>query len=875
MALKQTIKKLFSALFVVLPMFATAQTTEGTDFWVTFLQADQGGEDFSLNLAISSRYDCNVTISNPFTNYSEQVSIQKNTTKDILLDSSSSGADVSAARNRQRGTGKICYAFNSEKSDSCAIHVVADQPISLFASNYQYASFDATNILPTSSLQNDYIIQTYSPSDNDGDQASQGSHFAIVATEDNTVVDYYPTARTKRFTDVQTKKDNYFILTAEDSLYLNFQPGSQFTTPVLNKGEVFYVWTGKGVVKDAGDLSGTRVTARDGKKIAVFQGCPHTNIPYKVKLRDHIYSQAMPVKTWGNTFVLTASTNRKRDIYRVLALYDETEVYINGQMVHKFDFSTETKHFWEFEIGGSYGSLAAPQVSGTSCYVTTSCPCAMHQFMVSQQYDGDSKNNGDPAMLWINPIEQQIDQITFTTYDSKKGTTAHNVNIVTANPAGITLDGNDISSEFQQVDGSSTYWFARHSLGSATQSHTIKASSGGFIAHVYGFTKNESYAYSAGGYVKSLEQAIIINGEVFTPETKNTLCGKDTIHFVCDLNYDVTSITWDFGDGTLKGSGASVDHYYAKTGTYNALCVIQRESSNVCQGQLAIDSIPIEVTIGRLEFEVTDTIDDICASRQLRLYYQNTGTRLTTQNCTFSFNQKAQDAGINSLQMSSDEKGSLFLLTIPQGAEQGDGYAFQVEINTGCGDAIVNVGFTIPFDPTKLVKQLWDNILVVFDTIETADKQIIFTEYQWYKNGEIMDGEDGQMLNLYNVIDTVSEYTARLTTADGEVIWTCPYFFSHQENNNEGKDLDEFEFAPLGEMGNEIHAIIIDAGGTIFITTTAEGVAELFDITGNKIGDTIKFSDKGGFVKLPKERGIYILRVETPNEKRNMKIYVV
>ena len=184
-------------------------------------------------------------------------------------------------------------------------------------------------------------------------------------------------------------------------------------------------------------------------------------------------------------------------------------------------------------------------------------------------------------------------------------------------------------------------------------------------------------------------------------------------------------------------------------------------------------------------------------------------------------------------------------------------------INTGCGDTTVNVGFTIPFDPTKLVKQLWNNVLVVFDTIEADGRQIVFTDYQWYKNGEIMEGETAQLLNLHSVVDSVSEYTARLTTADGEVIWTCPYFFSHQSTNSEGKDLDEFSFKPLVQGEDEISAIRVDAGGTIYISTTAEGTAELYDIAGVKLGDSIHFGAEGGFVKLPKERGIYVLRVVT------------
>ena len=50
------------------------QSTEGKDFWVTFMQADQDpNNDLTLSLSISSREDCQVTISNPFSGYSETI----------------------------------------------------------------------------------------------------------------------------------------------------------------------------------------------------------------------------------------------------------------------------------------------------------------------------------------------------------------------------------------------------------------------------------------------------------------------------------------------------------------------------------------------------------------------------------------------------------------------------------------------------------------------------------------------------------------------------------------------------------------------------------------------------------------------------------
>ena len=395
------------------------QSTEGKDFWVTFMQADQGNSNngFKLSLSISSRHNCKVTISNPYSGYSQDYDITANEQRLVELYAGSS--NISTARSAMSNSGIICYAGFSEQVDTCALHITATENISLFATNYKIATFDATNVLPTTSLKDEYYIQTYSPSDHDSNaNATQGSHFVIVAADDDVIVDITPS--------VNTQKGKL--------------PGETFATETLKQGQVYYVWTGKGAATDwkAGDLSGTYVKARDNKKIAVFQGCPHTNIPYHSKERDHIFSQAMPTQYWGNTFVLTQSIGRKRDVFRVMALNDQTEVRINGNLVHTFDFvnggADDKMRFYEFEIGDSSipgsrnGKGDVPVIAGPVCLVETSCPCAVHEFLVSRGYDQgtSSGDDGDPAMLWVNPIEQQIDQITFATYASdNKGKSAY------------------------------------------------------------------------------------------------------------------------------------------------------------------------------------------------------------------------------------------------------------------------------------------------------------------------------------------------------------------------------------------------------------------------------------------------------------------
>ena len=415
-----TLVALFASYFI--PLWGQAPSTEGRDFWVTFLRAADD-DPTELKLTISAKEACKVTIENPNNGFSRTVDVTDNSSTEMVM----------AKAN--------CYSSTSETATYTALHVSSTKDISLFAGNYRDKSFDATNVLPTSALLDDYLIQTYPPSDHDGDGASQGSHFAIIAVEDGeTVVDYNLTAKTN-----------------------GGKTGAQ-TTPALKKGQVYYVWTGKGA-KDAADLSGTTVNARNGKKIAVFQGCPHTNIPYMVRDRDHIVSQAMPTAYWGTEFGITASRRHRRDIIAVMAINDGTVVYINNEdgekiPVHTFNFNSsdpqERKHYWTFEIGEelaycadnegqspSHGQLPPPLVVDSSCYLTTSCPAGVHLFMVSNRYDNAVPRVSadtlvdDPAMLWISPIEQVIKEINFATYKTAQAK-FHYMNIVT--PTANTKD---------------------------------------------------------------------------------------------------------------------------------------------------------------------------------------------------------------------------------------------------------------------------------------------------------------------------------------------------------------------------------------------------------------------------------------------------
>lgn len=860
------------------------QSTEGKDFWVTFMQADQDpNNELTLSLSISSREDCQVTITNPFSGYTENVNVTANQMQ--LVELYSGNVLVNNARSTMATTGKVCYAVNSEQVDTCALHVTATKNISLFATNYKKATFDATNVLPTPSLLDEYIIQTYTPSDHGGVGSTQGSHFAIIAAEDNTIVDYCPTVPTQSINDsinaAQAKKDfmGEDALTEREKFWLNYTVGDTLHSPVLNAGQVYYVWTGK-KDRDAGDLSGTYIKARDGKKIAVFQGCPHTNIPYQTKERDHIFSQAMPTKYWGNTFVLTASAGRHKDYVRILALNDGTEVRINGNLVHTFDFAnTDKKQYWEFTIGdqGTYAQTG-------SCVVTTSCPCATHLFLASKK--ADNVANGDPAMLWVNPIEQQIDQVTFATYSSKNGTTAHYVNVVTDQPDLMTISGGTTTPTmtFNPVSGSSTYYYAQVSLGSQATSYTLKSNGSNFIAHVYGFTSNESYGYSAGGATVPLSQSIYINGEEFSPDKENNLCGKDTVKFECKPDFMPDSVIWHFGDGTpdvvlVQDTTTVVKHYYHGTEDFNASCTIYSYSSNVCVGQSAVTVIPITVKIGRYSFSIGQP-DIPCPENGVqapgKIPYTSS-IDLAGKNVTVDFDDAAKAAGFVITDLTI--KPGYFELHIPDNAEPGVKYGITIDIKSDCGDTTAVLPFRLPVG-NDVIAQRYNNVLGLLKD-HPQFKGLTLSDFQWYRvsDSTAIEGQVSSNLNMYDLPkDSYKNesfyvcYYINKGLADETYTCACAKMF--------GEDASEHSF----EVNPD--SLIITANydykdNKIFVNANYKGekdiecYAQWITASGNIYGD-LKFDipDGGCTIPTPNENGLYLLRVVTDGKSRSFKFVI-
>ncbi len=856
---KQLFLGMVLIISTVLPINLLAQSTEGTDFWVTLMRGDEGNYD-ELSLTFAAKDSTKVYIENTYTGYKDTVKVGNDTIARLPLNDNV----VS------------CYVTDADEEivSNHALHITSDKNISLIAANYKDKSFDVAAILPTTALMSEYRIQCYSPyahADN-----AQGSQFAIVAAEDNVVVDINPTANTLN----------------------GKQAGVSFATDTLQKGQVYYVWTGYGSGSYY-DFTGTEIKARDNKKIAVFNGNSHTNIG-QVRDRDHVYSQAMPINYWGKRFAITSSLTtidgqaagtywERIDKIRVQALVDGTVVRIDGDSVYTFDFNSNPKHVYEFDFGGQdsktdYGGDGSPLFSGVCHYVETSCPSAVHLFMTSDRYDHKSGKycNGDPSEIWVNPIEQKIDALTFGTFQTKQ-VKDHFINIVTTtdNVASVRLDNVDISGQFTPFPKNPEYSYARIT-GVEDKAHTLTSDSG-FIAHVYGFGEKESYGYPAGGNTKDLTAFVTINGKIYKADSDNKICGDDKVTFGCELNYKYDSIYWSFGDGKdslLRKEIVSLEHFYDRADLYNAYVLIYRHmgEDDGCINFAAYDSIAFLVNIGNYKIDIKNFELPYCSKEgdvvDLKVYLDNpAGVSLTSDSVLITFNTATKAAHFDEKDIRY-QGDTVMIIRVPKEAKNRTTYGFHLHIGSECPNSVLDkdLDFTLTFD-IPVLSQRYNNVLgVLRDSF--PDQEL--SDFVWIHEGDTLYEEKTSVLYIEDDESNNGNYYVCFNVhEEGKADYkycTCPVNFqSSDKQQSFTPKADELEITATYAIKGDKVFVNANWGGKTNIECYAQWIT-----TSGKVYQNLKFDlpDGGCTIPVPSENGLYLLRVYTDGKSRSFKFYI-
>lgn len=497
---ESTVKKFLLALGILFGSFQLSgqnelclRSTEGTDFWFGFMEGRNYNSNHYLQLVVSSSFNATFKLSyGTAGTVLGTYMVPANSSYPIKID------------------WTTLESLGSETVENKGIHLTSDNPVNVYALNYDNLSADVAVIYPTESVGKEYLVMCYTPhvDENNGQYWNgRNSEFLVVATEDATQVEITPT-----------------VLTAG-----NKPAGVPFSV-TLNRGQSYQVQSLNRELPDQGDLTGTSVSA--SKPVAVYSGNLATSVPRTepVNAWDHLFEQMPPLYSWGLEYYTVPLLGREADRYRILASQDGTTVQVDALGTYQLD-------------RGEFEEIVLTKSQATR--IIADKPILVAQFSQSQSVDD---LQGDPSMIILSSTAQRKNNVTFEAY-SLPTIISHYVNIVshTSQVTNLRLDGKTFASlgySFQSFPGSA-YSFVQLPLTAGTHTLLNTDPDQGFLAYVYGFGNYESFGYGVGfnlNVVLDLGQSINYEGDTLL------LCAGDTLTLDPGPYFD--SYLWSTGATT-------------------------------------------------------------------------------------------------------------------------------------------------------------------------------------------------------------------------------------------------------------------------------------------------------------------------------------
>ncbi len=376
----------------------------------------------------------------------------------------------------------------------------------VYAQQWAGARSAATLVLPVNVLGKKYYAvsssQAIPGTSGGGAGFLSKSHFQVIAVNDNTTVQVTP-----KFNGVLQPPFTITLPSAGD-IY-QYEPASTST-----------------------DITGTYIESLASGStgclpIAVFSGTSGVSLGAgtctSASSSDPLFQQLYPISTWGKNFGFIPFVNYlSGNPYRIIASEDNTNVFINGAFVATLN------------AGDLYPNsyVSNPPVFPYSVVtsITSDKPISVTQFMQSNGCSGAGNTQGDPDMVILNPIEQNIRDITvFSSSNQSIGNRYLNVLLKTNATASFTINGAPPTGTWQVAPNLPGYSYLKGQTFPGTGSYHLVADSG-FNAVAYGYGANESYAYSAGTNVIDLTQKLEL-GTTYGVETTPALCIGENFQF--------------------------------------------------------------------------------------------------------------------------------------------------------------------------------------------------------------------------------------------------------------------------------------------------------------------------------------------------------
>ena len=492
---------IFTVFFTVLSAFSQDFSNKGKDFYLCFPSHCPTGSGTlpRLSIFITSDQASTGTITMPNGAYSATFNLNavNNYYQEFIVNPSGLPGNIyiTAAQS------------NTVINKSIRVKTDAGQPaVVVYTEEWAGARTAATLVLPVNVLGKKYYAVSATQVSPSGSSTVNGisyvskSHFQIIATQNNTNVQITP-----RFNGVKQLP---------------------FTINLPNAGDLYQYAPATSNI----DITGSYIESLAGGMggclpIAVFSGTSGINLGAagctSANSSDPLFQQLYPTTSWGKNFGFIPFANYVLGSpYRIIASEDNTKIYFNGILVATLN------------AGDLYPNNYAinPPTITTPTNITADKEICVAQFLQSNGCSNTNGTQGDPDMVILNPIEQNIRDITVFS-SSEQAITQRFVNVLisTAGTSSFMINNAAPSTSWLTSPNLPGYSYLRGEPFPSTGSYRLFSDSG-FNAIAYGYGANESYAYSAGTNVRDLSQVLELETQ-YGNETSPSICTSAPFKF--------------------------------------------------------------------------------------------------------------------------------------------------------------------------------------------------------------------------------------------------------------------------------------------------------------------------------------------------------
>jgi hypothetical protein len=233
---------------------------------------------------------------------------------------------------------------------------------------------------------------------------------------------------------------------------------------------------------------------------------------------------------------------------------------------------------------------------------------------------------------------------------------------------------------------------------------------------------------------------------------------------------------------------------------------------------------------------------------------QNSTTSLVPTHYKISFEPKEVAAGFYNQE--GEISGSEIIVEMPK-AVYPDNYSFKIVLSQDvneCPDKEFEINYAVLY-PDSIMEQKWDDVIAILN--EYFNGGFKFSAYQWFHNGDKMNGEEHSYIYLNGKSLTIGdEYSVLITREDGSQIFSCPFVAR----------------APRTEVSN-IPTVVVP-GQVIKVSVNSDAEVRLWSVTGVLVAaERVETPSKD--ITMPSQQGVYILEIITDNALNRTAIKIV